>query len=65
LAKIATIFGDLGISLMYGESVIVEKSKTAIWTVIGPTPGHISLEELKDSLEKNGKAVSVEIIPIE
>ncbi|MHA2185197.1 MAG: hypothetical protein ACXAAI_09370, partial [Promethearchaeota archaeon] len=65
LAKIATIFGDLGISLMYGESVIVEKSKTAIWTVIGPTPSHISLEELKDSLEKNGKAVSVEIIPIE
>jgi bifunctional DNA-binding transcriptional regulator/antitoxin component of YhaV-PrlF toxin-antitoxin module len=65
LAKIATIFGDLGISLMYGESVIVEKSKTAIWTVIGPTPDHISLEELKDSLEKNGKAVSVEIIPIE
>ena len=27
LAKIATTFGDLGISLMYGESVILEKSK--------------------------------------
>jgi bifunctional DNA-binding transcriptional regulator/antitoxin component of YhaV-PrlF toxin-antitoxin module len=65
LAKIATIFGDLGISLMYGESVIVEKSKTAIWTVISPTPDHITLEELRENLVKNGKAVTVEIIPIE
>ncbi|MHA1914369.1 MAG: hypothetical protein ACW986_08725 [Promethearchaeota archaeon] len=65
LAKIATIFGDLGISLMYGESVIVEKSKIAIWTVISPTPDHITLEELRENLVKNGKAVTVEIIPIE
>ena len=65
LAKIATIFGDLGISLMYGESVILEKSKTAIWTVIGPTPNQITLEELRENLVKNGKAVNVEIMPIE
>ena len=65
LAKIASTFGDLGISLMYGESVIVEKSKTAIWTVISPTPKHISLEELREGLMKNGKAVNVDIIPFD
>ncbi|MHA2132005.1 MAG: hypothetical protein ACW99L_18705, partial [Promethearchaeota archaeon] len=48
LAKIASIFGDLGISLMYGESVILEKSKSAIWTVISPTPKAISIEDIKE-----------------
>ncbi|MHA2391453.1 MAG: hypothetical protein ACXAEX_05760 [Promethearchaeota archaeon] len=65
LAKIATIFGDLGISLMYGESIILEKSKTAIWTVISPTPRKITLEELKENLIKKGMAISVEIIPFD
>jgi bifunctional DNA-binding transcriptional regulator/antitoxin component of YhaV-PrlF toxin-antitoxin module len=65
LAKIATTFGDLGISLMYGESVILEKSKKAIWTVISPTPKHISLEELREELLKSGKAINVEIIPFD
>ncbi|KKK41671.1 hypothetical protein LCGC14_0913600 [marine sediment metagenome] len=65
LAKIANTFGNLGISLMYGESVIIEKSKTAIWTVISPTPKNISLEEVRDSLKKEGKALHVEIIPFD
>ena len=65
LAKIATTFGGLDISLMYGESVILEKSKTAIWTVISPTPKHITLEELKEKLIQNGKAIDVEIIPFD
>lgn len=65
LAKIATTFGELGISLMYGESVIIEKSKKAIWTVISPTPKHITLEELKENLLTSGKALSVEIIPFD
>ena len=65
LAKIASIFGDLGISLMYGESVILEKSKSAIWTVISPTPKNISLEDIKDELIKTGKAFDVEIIPFD
>ncbi|MFW9866324.1 MAG: hypothetical protein ACFFEN_09535 [Candidatus Thorarchaeota archaeon] len=65
LAKIATTFGELGISLMYGESVIVEKAKKAIWTVISPTPKRITLEELKEKLLTSGKAISVEIIPFD
>jgi bifunctional DNA-binding transcriptional regulator/antitoxin component of YhaV-PrlF toxin-antitoxin module len=63
LAKIAGIFGDLGISLMYGESAILEKDKTAIWTVISPTP-KFPLEKLKHKLIKEGDAIDVEIVPL-
>ncbi|MFX1278796.1 MAG: hypothetical protein ACFFA3_05215 [Promethearchaeota archaeon] len=65
LAKIASTFGDLGISLMYGESVIVEKSKTAIWTVISPTPQNITMDELREGLIKDGKAINVDIVPFD
>ncbi|MFX1531165.1 MAG: hypothetical protein ACFFBC_08640 [Promethearchaeota archaeon] len=65
LAKIATIFGDFGISLMWGESIIIEKSKTAIWTVLSPTPKNIAMEELREALIKSGKAINVDILPFE
>ncbi|MBA7520120.1 hypothetical protein ES705_12213 [subsurface metagenome] len=65
LAKIATIFGDFGISLMWGESIILEKSKTAIWTVLSPTPKNIDMEDLRETLVKNGKAINVDILPFE
>ncbi|MFW9942244.1 MAG: hypothetical protein ACFFFT_14490 [Candidatus Thorarchaeota archaeon] len=65
LAKIATIFGDFGISLMWGESIIIEKSKTAIWTVLSPTPKNITMEELREALIKSGKAINVDILPFE
>lgn len=64
LAQIANIFGDLGISLIYGESVIIEKDKKAIWTVISSSPKNISLGELKGVLENKGKALEVDIIPL-
>ncbi|TXT65693.1 MAG: hypothetical protein BAJALOKI1v1_390013 [Promethearchaeota archaeon] len=63
LAKIASTFGDLGISLMYGESAVIEKDRTAIWTVISPTP-HISLDILKEKLIQEGDAIDVEVIPL-
>ncbi|MFX0082391.1 MAG: hypothetical protein ACFE94_11635 [Candidatus Hodarchaeota archaeon] len=65
LAKIATVFGEFGISLMWGESIILEKSKTAIWTVLSPTPKNITMEELREGLIKNGKALNVDILPFE
>jgi len=65
LAKIATTFGDMGISLIYGESAIVEKDKIAIWTVISPTPTGITLEELREKLIENGEALNVEILPLD
>ncbi len=64
LALIAGIFGDLGISLIYGESVILEKDKKAIWTVLFQSPDNISWEELKEELKKRGKALQVEIFPL-
>lgn len=65
LAKIATVFGNHGISLVYGESTTIEKGKKALWTVIGPKPEDLDPEEFKRILMNEGDAVEVEIIPIE
>ena len=65
LAKIATVFGNHGISLVYGESTTIEKGKKALWTVIGPKPEDLDHEEFKKILMNEGDAVEVEIIPIE
>ncbi len=64
LAQIATTFADLGISLIYGESVIIEKDKKAIWTVISSSPKNIRLEELSEELKTKGRALEVEIFPL-
>lgn len=65
LGKIATTFGKHGISLVYGESTVIEKNKTALWTVIGPKPKEIDPEELIKILKDEGDALDVEIIPLE
>ena len=65
LAKIATVFGNHGVSLVYGESTTIEKGKKALWTVIGPKPEDLDPEEFKNILMNEGDAVEVEIIPIE
>ena len=64
LGKIATTFGNLGLNLRYGEAVIVEKDKTAIWTVISQSPS-FDLEELKTHLLTKGSALNVEFLPLE
>ena len=63
LAKLATLFGTFGLSMMYSEAVIVEKDKTAIWTVISECPE--DLEDLRKSLIEKGGALKVEILPLE
>ena len=63
LAKLATLFGTFGLSMMYSEAVIVEKDKTAIWTVISESPE--DLEDLRKSLIEKGGALKVEILPLE
>ena len=65
LAKIATVFANNGISLIHGESIIVEKEKKAIWTVIGPKPESIALEDLKEILLTEGSAKQIDILPLE
>ncbi len=64
LAKLATIFAESGISLVYGESTTIEMDKTAIWTVIGPKPD-IDIEEFTKKLKREGNAIKVEVIPLE
>jgi hypothetical protein len=64
LAKLATTFGDLKLSMMYSEAVIVEKNKTAVWTVISESPS-FPLEELEKILMEKGQAVKVEFLSLE
>ena len=64
LAKLATTFGDLNLSMMYSEAVIVEKDKTAVWTVISESPD-FTLEELEKVLKEKGLALKVEFLSIE
>jgi len=64
LAKLATTFGDLKISMMYSEAVIVEKDKTAVWTVISESPD-FSLEELEKVLKSKGEALKIEFLSLE
>ena len=64
LAKLATSFGDLKLSMMYSEAVIVEKDKTAVWTVISESPS-FSLEELEKVLKDKGEALKVEFLSLE
>ena len=64
LAKLATTFGDLKLSMMYSEAVIVEKDKTAVWTVISESPS-FTLEELEKILKEKGKALKVEFLSLE
>ena len=65
LAKILAVFGERGISLVYEETIVVAKDKTAICTVIGPKPKDIDMEEFEQTLKDEGNALEVEIIPLE
>jgi AbrB family looped-hinge helix DNA binding protein len=62
LAKVAKIIGELKISLIYGEAIVIERGKSAIWTVIAPLPEGINTNELVDTLLKKGNALKVEIL---
>ncbi len=64
LAKLATTFGDLKLSMMYSEAVIVEKDKTAVWTVISESP-KFSSEELEKVLKEKGEALRLEFLSLE
>ena len=61
LAKIAAIFGELGISLLYGEAVVIKKGVEAEWNVLAPVTD-MPLEQLKSELREKGGAIRVEIM---
>jgi hypothetical protein len=50
--------------MMYSEAVIVEKDKTAVWTVISESPS-FPIEELEKILKEKGEALKVEILSLE
>jgi len=64
LAKLATAFGDLKLSMMYSEAVIVEKDKKAIWTVISESPS-FPIAELEKILKEKGEAIKIEFLTLE
>jgi AbrB family looped-hinge helix DNA binding protein len=61
LGKIANIFGELGISLLYGETVVIKKGFDAEWLVLAPIT-EVPLEELTRQLLEKGSAKKVEVI---
>jgi AbrB family looped-hinge helix DNA binding protein len=61
LARIASVFADLRLSLIYGETVVIKKGEQAEWTVISPTP-KIPMEEFNEILEKKGGALKVTVL---
>jgi len=64
LAKILSVFGTRGISLIYEETIVLQRSATAVCTLIGPSP-NTDLEEFKQILKDEGEALEVEIITLE
>ena len=58
LAKIATVFGELGLSLLFGQTVVIKKGTEAEWSVICPVID-LSVEDLKKTLIDKGGALRV------
>ncbi|MHA1672582.1 MAG: hypothetical protein ACTSYI_03055 [Promethearchaeota archaeon] len=64
LGQVAKIFGEMGLSLLYGQEVVIKKGSEAEWTVISPFPD-IPMEDFKHQLIERGgaKKVTIEIPP--
>jgi AbrB family looped-hinge helix DNA binding protein len=60
LSQVSKVFGDLGLSLLYGQEVILKKNQSAEWTVISPIPD-VPIDDLKTALIERGGAKSVSI----
>ena len=58
LAKIAQVFGELGISLLHGQTTVLKKGVDAEWEVISPVP-ETPMEELENVLKEKGGAKRV------
>jgi len=62
LARIAQIFGNHNISLVYGEAVVIKRGVEAEWTIIAPQSPDLPIEKLKEILINEGKAIKVTIL---
>jgi len=64
LGKISTLFGNMGLSILYCEAIVAEKDKIGIITVIIPSSEY-EIEKLKRILLDQGMALKVELIPLD
>ncbi len=60
LGQIAKIFGELGLSLLYSQTVVIKKGKTAEWSVISPIP-EMPVDDFEKILVEKGNAIKVHV----
>ncbi|MHA1719491.1 MAG: AbrB/MazE/SpoVT family DNA-binding domain-containing protein [Promethearchaeota archaeon] len=60
LSQVSKVFGELGLSLLYGQTVVIKKGKIAEWSVISPVP-EIPVDDFEKILKEKGGALSVKI----
>lgn len=58
LGQVAKVFGDIGLSLLFGQEVVIKKGVEAEWTVFTPVPD-MSMEEFKQIIIDRGGAKRV------
>ena len=58
LSQVSKVFGELGLSLLYGQTVVIKKGKTAEWSVISPIP-EMPVDDFEKILKEKGGALQV------
>jgi AbrB family looped-hinge helix DNA binding protein len=58
LSQVSKVFGELGLSLLYGQTVVIKKGKTAEWSVISPIP-EMPVDDFEKILIEKGNAIKV------
>lgn len=58
LGNVAQVFGDLGLSLLFGQEVVIKKGAEAEWTVFTPVPD-MSMDDFKQQIIEKGGAKRV------
>ena len=58
LSQVSKVFGELGLSLLYGQTVVIKKGKTAEWSVISPIP-EMPVDDFEKILIQKGGAKEV------
>lgn len=60
LSQVSKVFAELGLSLLYGQTVILRKNQIAEWSVVSPVP-EMAVEDFKKALIERGGAKSVTV----
>lgn len=60
LSQVSKVFGEMGLSLLYSQTVVIRKGKTAEWSVISPIP-KMPVDDFEKILVEKGNAISVHV----